>query len=54
MILLSLVIGGLSFGLSAFLVKIVLDQLRKNAILDHPNDRSSHVIPPRAGVAGAW
>ena len=52
MILLSLIIGGLSFGLSAFLVKIVLDQLRKNAILDHPNDRSSHVIPTPRG--GGW
>jgi UDP-N-acetylmuramyl pentapeptide phosphotransferase/UDP-N-acetylglucosamine-1-phosphate transferase len=52
MILLSIIVGGLSLGMSWFLVKFTLEQLRKNAILDHPNDRSSHAIPTPRG--GGW
>lgn len=47
-----LVILVVSAGLSLILVGFVLHILRHHAILDHPNDRSSHAIPTPRG--GGW
>ncbi|WP_245986593.1 hypothetical protein [Azospirillum thermophilum] len=44
---------GLSWLVSWRLTGRVLSWLRQRAILDHPNDRSSHAIPTRAAAAGA-
>ncbi|CAO3421335.1 MraY family glycosyltransferase [Azospirillum argentinense] len=48
---LALALGG-SFALSWLLTGRVLAYLRRKAILDHPNDRSSHSIPTPRG--GGW
>ncbi|WP_114860977.1 MraY family glycosyltransferase [Azospirillum brasilense] len=48
---LTLALGG-SFALSWLLTGRVLAYLRRKAILDHPNDRSSHSIPTPRG--GGW
>src|SRR3954451_22055275 len=39
-------------GLSWMATGIALHYLRRNAILDHPNERSSHKIPTPRG--GGW
>ena len=45
-----LIIVGLGAALSCLATRAVLSLLRRAAVLDHPNDRSSHVIPtPRGG-----
>ena len=45
-----LIIIGLGAALSCLATRAVLSLLRRAAVLDHPNDRSSHVIPtPRGG-----
>ena len=45
-----LIIVGLGAALSCLATRAVLSLLRRAAVLDHPNDRSSHVVPtPRGG-----
>ncbi|MBO6734692.1 MAG: glycosyl transferase, partial [Roseitalea sp.] len=45
-----LILTGLAAALSCFATRALLALLRRAAVLDHPNDRSSHVIPtPRGG-----
>jgi UDP-N-acetylmuramyl pentapeptide phosphotransferase/UDP-N-acetylglucosamine-1-phosphate transferase len=47
---LMILIGGVVAVLSWFLTGLTLRILRKRAILDHPNERSSHSVPvPRGG-----
>jgi UDP-N-acetylmuramyl pentapeptide phosphotransferase/UDP-N-acetylglucosamine-1-phosphate transferase len=47
-----LVIAGSALG-SAFVVRLVRDFAVRRALLDHPNDRSSHAVPkPRLGGLG--
>ena len=44
------ILTGLAAALSCLATRAMLAQLRRAAVLDHPNDRSSHVIPtPRGG-----
>jgi UDP-N-acetylmuramyl pentapeptide phosphotransferase/UDP-N-acetylglucosamine-1-phosphate transferase len=46
----SVVIFGAAFLLSAVLVRVIRDWAEGKAILDHPNERSSHDVPkPRGG-----
>lgn len=45
-----LILTGLAAALSCLATRALLALLRRAAVLDHPNDRSSHVIPtPRGG-----
>jgi len=46
----ALVILGLAWLVSAVLVLLIRDWAERKAILDHPNERSSHEVPkPRGG-----